>query len=634
MSSTAGTDPRVGTELAGYRIEALVGRGGMGVVYRAEDVRLQRKVALKLLAPELSGDESFRERFLRESRLAASLDHQNIVPIYDAGEAESVLYIAMRYVEGTDLKTLLQREGALEPRRALGIMGQVASALDAAHSRGLVHRDVKPANILLVTEPGSETAEHVYLSDFGLTKATGSGTRLTQTGQFVGTIDYVPPEQIQGREVGGRGDLYSLACVLYECLIGETPHRRDSEVAVLWAHVQEEALPVTSRQPDLPPGLDAVLAMGLAKSPDDRYASCRDLVAAARREVGISSGTHSIPIPLPGPGTPAALSRRRLPLIAVGAVAVAAVAVAVVLLLTRGGGEAGGGKPAAPTTISVDSLSSLEPATNAFRSTLVVGARPEAIAIGPTEIWVATFDDRTVARIDPAQNAIVKTIGSGGVPTGIALGENAVWVTNSFDGKVTKIDPGRNTIEDTIQVGSGGKAIAVGEGSVWVASDLTGMLLRIDPATGDVAEPIVVGKNPSGVAVGEGSVWVANSGDTTVSRVDPASGEIVATIGLRFAPEGIAVGPSGVWVTNSRDDSVTLIDPATNRPTTTIPVGDGPTGIAVTDGAVWVTNSIGGTISRIDPATSKVVATIEVGNSPDGIAVAADGAVWFTTHAQ
>ena len=633
MSSPVGTDARVGTELAGYRIEALIGRGGMGVVYRAEDLRLQRKVALKLLPPELSGDESFRERFIRESRLAASLDHQNIIPIYDAGEAEGVLYIAMRYVEGTDLKTLVQRGGALEPARALSVLGQVASALDAAHARGLVHRDVKPANILLATEPGSETADHVYLSDFGLTKATGSGTRLTQTGQFVGTIDYVPPEQIQGGEVDGRGDLYSLGCVLYECLTGETPFRRDSEVAVLWAHVQDEMPPVTSRRADLPPGLDAVLGKALAKNPDDRYASCRDLVAAARREVGISSGTHAVP----GLGRPAPLpSRRRLPLVlaAAGATLIVAAVAVIAVLLTRGGSEEGGGKPAAPTTIPVDSLSSVDVSTNAFRSTLVVGARPEGIAIGPAEIWVATFDDRTVSRVDLAQNAVVKTIGAGGVPTGIAIGEDAVWVTNSFDGKVTKIDPGRNAIEDTIQVGSGGKAIAVGEGSVWVASDLTGELLRIDPATGDVAEPITVGKNPSGVAVGEGSVWVANSGDTAVSRVDPTTGEIVTTVGLRFAPEGIAVGASGVWVTNSRDDSVTRIDPATNRPTTTIAVGDGPTGIAITDSAVWVTNSIGGTISRIDPATGKVVATIKVGNSPDGIAVTPDGAVWFTTHAQ
>jgi YVTN family beta-propeller protein len=631
MAGPVGTDARVGTELAGYRIEALVGRGGMGVVYRAEDVRLQRKVALKLLPPELSGNESFRERFLRESRLAASLDHQNIVPIYDAGETGDVLYIAMRYVDGTDLKTLLRQEGQLEPARALSIVGQVASALDAAHARGLVHRDVKPANILIAVEPGSETADHVYLSDFGLTKATGSGTRLTQTGQFVGTIDYVPPEQIPGTEVGGPGDLYSLGCVLYECLTGETPHRRDSEVAVLWAHVQDDVSPASSRRPGLPPGLDAVLAKALAKDPAERYASGRDLVVDARREAGITSGSHSIPSPSPVTA-PRGVHRARLPL-ALGAIALAAIAAAIALFLTRGGaGESA--TPGAPTTIAVDSLSSLDPATGAFRSTLPVGARPVAVAIGPSEIWVPAFDDRTVSRVDPARNVVVKTIGAGGVPTGIAIGEGAVWVTNSFDGRVTKIDPARNAIEDTIQVGSGAKAIAVGEGSVWVAGALTGELLRIDPATGDVATPIQVGKSPSGVAIGEGSVWVANSGDTTVSRIDPASGATVATVGLRFAPEGIAIGPSGVWVTNGRDDSVTRIDPATNRPTVTIPVGDGPAGIVVTESAVWVTNSIGGTISRIDPRTGKVVASIEVGSSPDGIAVDPGGIVWFTTHAQ
>ena len=180
-------DPRIGTELLGYRIEALVGRGGMSVVYRAEDLRLRRRVALKLLAPELAQDERFRERFLRESELAASLEHPHIVPIHDAGEVEGQLYIAMRYVEGSDLKILLQEEGALEPKRALDLLSQLADALDTAHERGLVHRDVKPSNALL------DSAENLYLADFGLTKQTSSESGLTETGQFLGTADYVAP---------------------------------------------------------------------------------------------------------------------------------------------------------------------------------------------------------------------------------------------------------------------------------------------------------------------------------------------------------------------------------------------------------------------------------------------------------
>jgi serine/threonine protein kinase len=230
------TELTSGTGVAGYRVERLLGRGGMGAVYLAEDTSLGRKVALKLLGPELAADERFRERFLRESKLAASLDHRGIVPIYQAGESDGTLFIAMRYVEGSDLRTVLG-EGALEPARAIATLEQVADALDAAHASGLVHRDVKPGNILL------DTRGHAYLSDFGLTKQASSQSGLTQTGQLVGTLDYVAPEQIEGREVDGRADVYSLTCVLYECLTGTKPFARESEVATLWAHINEPPRP-------------------------------------------------------------------------------------------------------------------------------------------------------------------------------------------------------------------------------------------------------------------------------------------------------------------------------------------------------------------------------------------------------
>jgi YVTN family beta-propeller protein len=622
-----GVDPRIGTELAGYRIDALAGRGGMGVVYRAHHLHLDRRVALKVLVPELAEDEGFRERFLRESRVAASLDHQSVIPIYDAGEAEGVLYIAMRYVEGTDLRSLLVSEDRLAPRRALAIIGQVAGALDAAHARGLVHRDVKPANILIAEEPGEEL--QVYLSDFGLTKATGSGPSLTGTGQFVGTVDYASPEQIQGEQVDGRADQYALACVLQECLAGEPPFVRDSQLALLFAHVTDDPTPASSRHPELPVELDAVLGKALAKDPAERYASCRELVAAARGALGVSSGgerTVSGQVAVPDGG------RRRRPLLIAGVLVIAIAAAAALAILLATGGD--GDETAAPTRIEENTLSSIDPETNTFLTTLAVGARPEAVASGQGGLWVANFGSRTVVRVDPQTGAAGTPIGSGGTPTGIAVGEGAVWVTNAFDGVVTRIDPGRNAIDDSIAVGSGTEAIAVGEGSVWVAGSLEGTLLRIDPVTNEVTgEPIDVGDTPSGVAVGDGSVWVANSGDSTVSRVDPATGEVAETIGLRFSPEAIAVGPSGVWVVHGRDDSVSRIDPATNRVTATIDVGDGPAGLVVTDGAVWVTNLLGGTISRIDPMSATVVADIDVGAGPDGITVDGAGTVWFTAHA-
>ena len=282
--------PQIGDEFAGYRIEALIGRGGMGMVYRAEQERPHRRVALKLLAPELSADDSFRERFIRESDLAAAIEHPNIIPIYNAGEVDGQLYIAMRYVEGSDLKGLIQRDGRLTPTRALSFVGQLGGALDVAHARGLVHRDVKPQNMLIASGEGLESSDHVYLTDFGLTKHTASRSGLTAAGHFVGTIDYVSPEQIEGKTLDHRTDVYSLGCVLYECLTGRLPYERDSEVSVMYAHISDEPPSVSGVRGDISPGMDAVIAKALAKSPGDRFPTCKELVAAAREELGIVSG--------------------------------------------------------------------------------------------------------------------------------------------------------------------------------------------------------------------------------------------------------------------------------------------------------------------------------------------------------
>jgi predicted Ser/Thr protein kinase len=279
------TQLAIDTQLGPYRIEGYIGRGGMGVVYRAEHVHLGRQVALKLLAPELAENESFRERFVRESRVAARVDHPNVIPIYEAGEADGNYFIAMRYVDGLDLREILHSEGPLELRKALVILTQVAGALDAAHAQGLVHRDVKPGNILAVG--GSE---HYYLTDFGLTKAISSDTAFTATGQFVGTTDYVAPEQIEGKELDRRTDVYSLGCVFYECLAGTTPFHRESDMAVMWAHMQEPPPRVTDRRPELPAGLDAVIATAMAKSKDDRYPSCSTFAAAARSALELGTG--------------------------------------------------------------------------------------------------------------------------------------------------------------------------------------------------------------------------------------------------------------------------------------------------------------------------------------------------------
>jgi serine/threonine-protein kinase len=284
-----------GSTIGNYRIEEQIGRGGMGVVYAATHLGLDRRVALKLIAEDLSEDEGFRERFRREPQIAASIDHENVIPVMDAGESQGQLYVTMRLVEGDDLGTILKREGPLDPDRAAGIVSQVAAALDAAHDRGLVHRDVKPANVLIEERGGRE---HAYLTDFGITKAGGGSIALTRTGDWVGTADYVAPEQIEGKEIDPRTDIYALGAVLYHALAGEAPYARDSEVAKIYAHLSKPIPPLGEKRKDVPPELEATIRRAMAKKPKDRYDSAgelgREAVAAANGDGGLSKATMKL----------------------------------------------------------------------------------------------------------------------------------------------------------------------------------------------------------------------------------------------------------------------------------------------------------------------------------------------------
>jgi tRNA A-37 threonylcarbamoyl transferase component Bud32 len=269
-----------GSLLAGYRVEDEIGRGGMAVVYRAYDDHLDRRVALNVLAPELGRDEVFRARFIQESRIAAATEHPNIIPVFSAGEAGGVLYIAMRYVPDGDVRTLIDRVGPLPPARACALIAQAASALDAAHARGLVHRDVKPTNMLLEISPRTSRPDHLYLSDFGLAKPSAVATGLTATGQFFGTVDYVAPEQIQGEPLDGRTDQYALACTAFEMLSGSPPFQRENMMAVISAQLSEPPPALSARVPGLPAAAGQVIAKALAKSPADRYERCLDFAEA------------------------------------------------------------------------------------------------------------------------------------------------------------------------------------------------------------------------------------------------------------------------------------------------------------------------------------------------------------------
>jgi serine/threonine protein kinase len=283
-------DPRIGTVIAGYRIEERIGRGGMGVVYRAEHLNLRRRAAIKIIAPDLADSAGFRERFTREARIAAALQHPNIVTVYDAGEVDGLLYLAMQYIQGEDLAAILRADGRLRPYRAIDVCRQVASALDAAHAMGLIHRDVKPANVLI-------EGRNAFLTDFGLTKRLeGTHAQLTRAGDVVGTIHYVAPEQIEGRRVSARSDVYSLGCLLYHCLAGQVPFALETDVAVIYAHLSEEPPKLSELRPELPEGLDAVMAKALDKSPDRRFPSCGDMISAARAVID-AAGPLSETIP-------------------------------------------------------------------------------------------------------------------------------------------------------------------------------------------------------------------------------------------------------------------------------------------------------------------------------------------------
>ncbi len=613
-------DPRIGSEFAGYRIERILGRGGMGVVYLAEHLRLHRRVALKLLAQELAQDPKFRERFVRESELAASLEHPNIIPIYDAGELGDELYIAMRYIEGTDLKSTIASAGRLGPERALSILEQAAGALDAAHARGLVHRDVKPGNILLATTPG--TKKHAYLSDFGLTKRMTSDSGLTGTGQFVGTLDYAAPEQFEGKALDGRADVYSLACVAYECLTGEIPYRRDNQAALVYAHLMAEPPKVTERRPDLPEAIDQVVGRGMAKKSGDRYATAGAMIEDAKDALGEarSAGERTTAPPFAAPAAPPAAPRRAATPARVGIAAglVVAIVVGAVVILTRGGG---GGEGPGPTTSA--------------------GSNPNA----------ALADRDRVVRINPSTKQVVAAIPAAKDPSGLALGEGSVWVANSRDDSVSRIDPVGNRVTGVIRVGRSPRAIAFGEGSIWVANFLGNSVSRIDPATNEVTATIRVDGNPSSVAAGGGGVLVASALEiiaaepfprVVVWRVDPVTNAVTATSRIVGTCQGsVVVGEGGGWVITGQ--YLASVDPATGEVTNEFNPGVSLHALTVGEGSVWsATLGLPARVLRFDAAGRRVEEEIPVGNSrgqlPGGAGAscpilplaAGNGVLWVT----
>jgi YVTN family beta-propeller protein len=612
------SQPTVGDALAGYVIETLVGRGGMGEVFRAHDVRLDRTVALKVLGPHLADSDRFRERFLRESTLAARLDHPNVIPIFEAGESDGTLYIAMRLVEGTDLRAILREEDTIEPARAIGLLAPVAGALDAAHAAGLVHRDVKPANILVASSPELDPSEHVYLSDFGLTVLSadpGDG------GLFTGTADYAAPELVTRGAVDHRVDVYALGCVLFECLTGKPPYAGDSVMAVLWGHVNDPVPAASDRNPALPEAADQVLRKALAKEPKARYSSCRDLVADLRTALGVE-----------GPAALRGRKHRRLGVLAAVAAVVAAAGVAAAVVLSRG-------HSSAPPPARAGKLVRIDPAGGGTAMPIPVGASPVAVAADRRAVWVASPGDGSLWRVNPA-TGVPTRVAAIGVPGDLGIARNTVYVTSegptTFSGSVTAYDAGSGVRLGGFQLLA--CSMTAGPEGVWVAG--CPHVQRISESSPyhvvrDVAVPFAsphvtatdrqeIGK----MATGGGFVYaLGDAADRRLWRIDPRAGRIVQTYRLGFAPVDLAADAGSIWVVDQIGDAVVRIDRASGRQTARIPVGAGASGVALGAGSVWVSSFLDRSVSRIDPRTNTVTTTIPVGMSPRELAFGA-GTVW------
>jgi YVTN family beta-propeller protein len=525
----------------------------------------------------------------------------------------------MRFVEGSDLKSVLERGGKLGPERAIAVLAQVAGALDAAHRRALVHRDVKPANVL-IDEDG-----HAYLTDFGITKRLGGDA--TDTGRVVGTLDYLAPEQIRGDSVDGRADVYALGCVLYECLAGAPPFRRDSEAETLWAHMQEQP-PALRRYPRL----DPVLRKALAKDREDRYGSCAELIEAAAPTLGLGT-----PRAVRRPLVPYGLRRRGHVVLAAGLVLLAAAITAAIVAITTAGD--------AQTEPLGTGVAAIDAATGKDASLTEFEALPGNVAAGEGAVWVLQDGEDAISRIDPKTKEITGSVETRGTPSQLAVGAGALWVGNG-DGRyftttvsISRVDPGAEKVtrpplklpdtSDGSNWGSpntGYQQIAVGAGGVW-ARNPDATMSRIDPETGELVATIDV--QASTVAAGAEGVWFVPLDSPGVKRIDPRTNRVVQTIRIPAdALPAIAVGAGSVWATAENEGLVWRIEPGPRPVPRPIKVGVGVGYIAFGDGAVWAANYLDGTVSRIDPRTNAVTETVAVG-TPRALA-AGEGSAWVS----
>jgi hypothetical protein len=651
-------DLQPGDVFAGHRIESVAGHGGMGVVYRAVQLDLDRPVALKLIAGAMAEDDGFRDRFIRESRIAASIDHPNVIPVFYAGASDDDrLYIAMRYVPGDDLRTLVRREGPLGAQRAAHLIAQLASALDAAHVKGMVHRDVKPANVLIGAR------DHAYLTDFGLARSVQSmsGSGATRAGGWVGTLGYVAPEQIRGEPVDARTDVYALGCVLYYALTGATPYQRDSDEATLWAHLHDPPPPITDRMPGVPEAFEDVMRRALAKDPADRYPSTGDLGRAALAAAGLADPDRqpaervvatgaAAPPPVDAetvvspsrsptvradPGAPARPPRRRGrpngALVAVLGLSVLVVGGVVALLLASGGDE--------PASRSATTPATRPPAPAAGRLVKVVpaGMRPNDVVATARRVYVSVPGSSRVAAISTATNRPVRKsprVGAGAAS--VAAGFGSLWVVKGNTQTLLRYDLGTGERKGPpVSLPTGQAAVVdVAPSGVWVGSRSGAnrvtpqTVTRVLPGAAAPERVVPIADGVQYIAVGGDYVWIVNRNRRHLMRMSISTGATKSVATGRGA-YAVAVAGGRVWVTNQDDDTVGEYSARTMRLLRRIRVGHSPQGIAVGGDAVWVADNLDGTATRIDARTGKVVGAVKVGTNPFAVSVHGHSA-WIT----
>ncbi len=680
--------PLVGEEFAGYRLLSVLGRGGMSIVFRAENPRLGNVIALKVLDPELANNDVFRSRFLEESRIAASMNHPNVIPIHDTGSSDGLLYIAMRYVSGTDLRQMLKQRGVLPTDEAVFLLSQAARALDAAHRRGLVHRDVKPANLLIERGTDEGDPEHVYLTDFGITKHMDGVSGLTSAGALLGTIDYIAPEQVRGMSVLGMADQYSLGCVLYECLTGRLPYEKDFGTAIMWAHVEEPPIPATRARPGLPPGIDDVFAKVLAKLPGDRYDSCRSFMNDAGHALGLAeamSGSGSLgmmpasgavlyptelaggystsepsrdryesrgdptsswpvsqPLPPPttadpivappGSGRPGGHRRRGRGsawlVAALALLLVAGAAAGVTLVLTGGHKNSGasGGSSASGSATAAGSAS--RSASSSGSATASAADLPL-----PTAAWKVTV---------------------GQSPNFVAVAPNGkfAYITSAGNGVITVLDTATNKVTGTMNFHLGptqSVSFSPDSATAYVSvygNHATPLVAFINTATQTVTTTVPVDNfqpGPSATSLDGRFLYVPNHNlaptgahENVVDVIDLASKTVVQSIPTAANPHWVVFDKANgqIYISDHLSTFVTVLNASNNSFVQNIEVGETPHAEALSpDGSrLAVTSFDGNEVFVINTATNKEIKVVPIGRNPLDIVYSPDGRYLFTSN--